>query len=168
MDFEYLYDSISYIIRIDRGRSGDYKAIIGENEYAFNASNISPNEFSILSGNKNMKVFVAESDDHIFVHIGGKIMQLKKPNMNSIGIGGPGAEFGAKDEISTPMPGKIVKILVSEGDKIETGQSLLIVESMKMENEIKSPTDGEVISVNFSDGDLVEPGQIIIKLNPKE
>lgn len=168
MDFEYINDSTSYLIRIDSSRSGEYKATIGDKEYVFSASNISPNEFSILAGNKNVKVFVAESDDHIFVHIGGEIVQLNKPNMNGSGVGGPDIEFGSKDEISTPMPGKVVKILVGEGDKVEAGQSLLIVESMKMENEIKSPADGEVISINFSDGDLVEPGQIIIKLNPEE
>ncbi len=168
MDFEYLCDGTSYLIKIDGGRSGEYKAMIEDKEYAFSASNISPNEFSILIGNKNMKVFVAESDDTVFVHIGGKIAQLNKPNINGSGVGGPGVEFEATDEISTPMPGKVVKILISKGDKVETGQSLLIVESMKMENEIKSPIDGEVVSVNYSDGDLVEPGQIIIKLNPKK
>ncbi len=64
------------------------------------------------------------------------------------------------------MPGKIVKILVAEGDKIKARQPLVIVESMKMENEIKSPTDGTVKSIHFGPGDLVGTGQPIIKIEP--
>ncbi len=64
------------------------------------------------------------------------------------------------------MPGKVVKILVKEGDKVTARQPLVIVESMKMENEIKSPTDGKVKSIHFGPGDLVKPGQPIIKLAP--
>ena len=73
-------------------------------------------------------------------------------------------EYGIKDEVTTSMPGKVVKILVKKGDKVKAKQPLLIVESMKMENEIGSPADGIVESVRFGPGDLVEPGQPIIKL----
>ncbi len=168
MDFEYSYDDNTYTVRIDGNSSGEYKAVIADKKYEFNASDISPNEFSILMDKKNTKAYVAESDDTIFVHIGGSIIHLKKSDSDNSGFGGAGGGFGAKDEISTPMPGKVVKILVGEGDRVEAGQSLVIVESMKMENEIKSPTAGEVAAVNFKDGDLVEPGQTIIKLNPSD
>jgi len=86
--------------------------------------------------------------------------------MNHYAAGGD--VFGAKDEVSTPMPGKIVKILVAVGDKVTVKQALVIVESMKMENKIVSPVDGEIKSIHYSDGDLVEPGQAIIKLIPAE
>ena len=168
MDFEYSYEGKTYLVKIDGNRSGEYKAAIEKNIYDFSASNISPNEFSILIDRKNIKTYVAESDENIYVHIGGKTIKLGKAQSSTRGFGGAGGEFGAKDEISTPMPGKVVKILVNEGDRVEAGQSLVIVESMKMENEIKSPTAGEIISVNFANGDLVEPGQTIIKLNPSD
>lgn len=168
MDFEYSHEGETFLIRIDGNPSGEYRAVIGDKEYQFSASNISSNEFSILLDRKNMKAYVAESDEHVYVHIGGKIIKLRKPGAASGGFGGAGGEFGVTDEISTPMPGKVVKILVSEGDRVKEGQPLVIVESMKMENEIKSPTAAEVVSVNFSNGDLVEPGQPIIKLNPSE
>ncbi|UCE66665.1 MAG: acetyl-CoA carboxylase biotin carboxyl carrier protein subunit [Candidatus Zixiibacteriota bacterium] len=168
MDFEYSYDGKTFLVKIDGDSSGGYKAVIADKEYEFTASNISLNEFSILLNRKNMKAYVAESDDGVFVHIEGRVIKFKKPGAGNGGFGGAGGEFGVKDEISTPMPGKVVKIIVSEGDRVEAGQSLVIVESMKMENEIKSPTAGEVVSVNFKNGDLVEPGQTIIKLNPSD
>lgn len=168
MDFEFTKDNKIYLIKIEGNPAGEYKAVIADKEYQFSASNISPNEFSILLDKKNMKVYVADSDEHVYVYIHGKIIRLDKPGAVAGGFGGAGGEFGVKDEISTPMPGKVVKVLVNEGDQVEAGQPLVIVESMKMENEIKSPAAGEVVAVNFSDGDLVEPGQPIIKINPSE
>lgn len=168
MDFEFTKDNKIYLIKIDGNPTGGYKAVIADKEYQFSGSNISPNEFSILLDKKNMKAYVAESDEHVYVHINGKIIKLGKPGATAGGFGGAGGEFGVKDEISTPMPGKVVKVLVNAGDQVKSGQPLVIVESMKMENEIKSPTDGEVVAVNFTNGDLVEPGQPIIKLNPSE
>ncbi len=168
MEFEFSFEGSIYSIKIDGNPSGEYKALIADKEYQFSASNISPNEFSILLDKKNMKAYVAESDERVYVYIGGKIVKLGKPGAIAGGFGGAGGEFGVKDEISTPMPGKVVKVLVNAGDRVKAGQPLVIVESMKMENEIKSPADGEVVAVNFTNGDLVEPGQPIIKLNPSE
>lgn len=168
MDYEYSHEGETFPVKIDGDSSGSYKAVIGDKEFEFSSSNISPNEFSFLLNRKNMKVYIAESDDGVFVHIGGHIVHFKKPGADNGGFGGAGGDFGVKDEISTPMPGKVVKVIVSEGDHVEAGQSLVIVESMKMENEIRSPVAGEVVAVNFKDGDLVEPGQTIIRLNPSE
>jgi biotin carboxyl carrier protein len=168
MEYEFLHGGETYFIKIDSNASGEYKAIIADREYQFSGSNISPNEFSILLDKKNMKAYVAESEENLYVHIGGRIIKLGKPGAASRGYSGGEGEFGVKDEISTPMPGKVVKVLVSEGDQVKTGQPLVIVESMKMENEIKSPADAEVISVKYTNGDLVEPGQPIIKLKPAE
>jgi biotin carboxyl carrier protein len=168
MDFEYSHEGKTFLVKIDGNSSGGYKAVIAEKEYDLTALNISSNEFSILLNRKNMKAYVAESDDGVFVHIGGRVIHLRRPGADDGGFGGAGGEFGVKDEISTPMPGKVVKVIVREGAYVEAGQSLVIVESMKMENEIKSPAAGEVVKVYFKDGDLVEPGQTIIKLNPSE
>lgn len=168
MEYQFSRGGDNFIIKIDGNQSGEYKAVVGEREYQISSSNVSPNEFSILLGKKNTKAYVAGANDSLFVFIDGHVIQLKKPGSDNSGYGGTGGEFGVKDEVSTPMPGKVVKVLVKQGDKVSAGQSLVIVESMKMENEIKSPADGEVISVNFKDGDLVEPGQPIIKLNPSE
>ena len=160
MDFEYSYDDNTYTVRIDGNSSGEYKAVIADKKYEFNASDISPNEFSILMDKKNTKAYVAESDDTIFVHIGGSIIHLKKSDSDNSGFGGAGGGFGAKDEISTPMPGKVVKILVGEGDRVEAGQSLVIVESMKMENPILAPVGGTIAKIDISSGQVVEAGNL--------
>ena len=65
-------------------------------------------------------------------------------------------------EIKSSMPGKIVKILVGEGEEVEQGQGLVVVEAMKMENEIKSPKAGSVKKIGVEEGETVEAGAILV------
>jgi biotin carboxyl carrier protein len=64
-------------------------------------------------------------------------------------------------EIAAQMPGKVVRVLVEEGQEIASGAALLVVEAMKMQNEMKSPRAGVVVSVNVSAGETVEAGQLL-------
>ena len=64
--------------------------------------------------------------------------------------------------MSAPMPGTILDIKVSEGDTVASGDVLLILEAMKMENEIMAPVGGKVVSVNTSKGASVNPGDVLI------
>jgi len=59
------------------------------------------------------------------------------------------------------MPGKIVRVLVVAGDKVEAGQGLLVVEAMKMQNEIRAPKSGTVERVLVSEGQAVNSGHVL-------
>jgi biotin carboxyl carrier protein len=64
-------------------------------------------------------------------------------------------------EISAPMPGKVVRVLVEAGQEVEAGTGLVVVEAMKMQNELKSPRAGAVVSINVAAGDTVEAGTLL-------
>ncbi|ACJ16392.1 oxaloacetate decarboxylase, alpha subunit [Thermococcus onnurineus NA1] len=66
--------------------------------------------------------------------------------------------------VTAPMPGKILRILVKEGDQVKTGQGLLILEAMKMENEIPAPKDGTIKKILIKEGQTVDTGQPLIEL----
>lgn len=66
--------------------------------------------------------------------------------------------------IKSPMPGTILKINVRSGDAVKKGQTLLILEAMKMENEISAPCDGIVASINVSQGVSVNTGDVLVSL----
>lgn len=66
--------------------------------------------------------------------------------------------------ISSAMPGKVVKVLVSEGESVTEGQPAVIISAMKMESEYKIPLNGKVKKVNVKDGDTIEGNQILIEL----
>ena len=75
-----------------------------------------------------------------------------------------GLSDSAAGELRTQMPGKVVKILIGEGDSVEQGQTLLILEAMKMENEIKAGMSGVVKSIEVKEGDTLENGVLMIEL----
>ena len=73
----------------------------------------------------------------------------------------PAATFSG-DGVIAPMPGQIKAILVREGDKVTTGQKLLIMEAMKLENKLPATRDGIVKQILVRDGDIVSQGQELI------
>lgn len=66
--------------------------------------------------------------------------------------------------LKSPMPGRVVKILVAEGDTVKPGQGLIIVEAMKMENELKAKGEGTVATIHVEAGATVEGGAKLITL----
>ena len=65
--------------------------------------------------------------------------------------------------LTTPMAGTVVKVLVGAGADVKSGQTLLVLEAMKMETEVTAPKDGKVKSVAVVVGDAVQGGQILIE-----
>jgi len=68
--------------------------------------------------------------------------------------------------VLAPMPGTIIKVAVSAGDTVSKGQTILVLEAMKMENDIMAPKDGTIEEVKVSEGTSVNAGDILIALAP--
>jgi biotin carboxyl carrier protein len=68
-------------------------------------------------------------------------------------------------DITPPMPAVVVRILVAAGDRVKQGESVIVVESMKMETTLTAPADGRVKAVNVTQGDKVMPGQILVDID---
>ncbi|ETP73912.1 acetyl/propionyl-CoA carboxylase, alpha subunit [Lachnospiraceae bacterium JC7] len=68
-------------------------------------------------------------------------------------------------KVEAPMPGKILAVKKNVGDAVKSGEAILVLEAMKMENEIVAPQDGTVASINVSVGEAVESGATLATLN---
>lgn len=68
-------------------------------------------------------------------------------------------------DVVTPMPGRVVKVMVSQGDKVKAGDPLLVVEAMKMENRVQAPTAGTVGMIYVKEGDEVSPDETLIHID---
>jgi biotin carboxyl carrier protein len=79
--------------------------------------------------------------------------------------GGPGGAGGG-EVVSTSMPGKVVALLVAEGDRVTAGQGVIVIEAMKMENELKAAHDGVVSKVPVEVGQAVEGGADLVHIDP--
>src|SRR5215510_551112 len=86
----------------------------------------------------------------------------------------PGTARGAADasgaahgeqRVSAPMPGRVVRVLVAQGDDVEARQPVVVVEAMKMENELRSPKTGRVKEVTVAAGTSVEAGRVLVVID---
>ena len=106
-----------------------------------------PKEITILLNGTEHKVTIKDTVDQM---------------VDDMGLSA--VEDATAGDIMAPMPGLILDIMVSAGDNVTKGDSLLILEAMKMENVIKAEADGIVKSVLLAKGDTVEKNQLIIEM----
>ena len=123
------------------------KGIAGKNFYSFDG--IAWKKLASLGVNE---VLVSHSEVY-------KVYRGYKPS--GLNKGGAGA-------VITQMPGKVVKVMKKEGDKVSKGETVLILEAMKMENEIKSGADGVIKSVNVKEGQALEAGFLMVEIEDIE
>ncbi len=127
-----------------------------------------PGCYSILLGGRSVEVRLdqaksADPEAHAYramLYDGAYEFALVDPRRALLsGAGGAGAGGGL---LSSPMPGKIVKLLVQVGDQVQEGQTLLVMEAMKMQNELKTSTTGTIKTVHVQEGATVETGAALI------
>lgn len=73
----------------------------------------------------------------------------------------------SSDTILSPMPGKITKILIQEGDTVKPGQAVLVMEAMKMEYTLKAEVEGTIEKLNCSLGEQATLGSLLVKIKPQ-
>jgi acetyl/propionyl-CoA carboxylase alpha subunit len=86
------------------------------------------------------------------------------PDVDELAHTRTGASGGEQSTLTAPMPGTVIKVLASPGDKVEHRQTLLVLEAMKMETPVVSPYDGTVRAVHVAEGDQVAGGALLVEL----
>jgi 3-methylcrotonyl-CoA carboxylase alpha subunit len=105
---------------------------------------------------------IVANADEILVSLRGEIHTLRKPAPPAVDEAGVGAEAAAS--LTAPMPGTVVKVVVEEGQEVEEGQLLLVLEAMKMEQPVSAPHAGVVQSLPFEEGSLVPGGAVLVEV----
>ncbi|MCE2390114.1 MAG: hypothetical protein J4G09_01365 [Proteobacteria bacterium] len=124
--------------------------------------------YSLLIGPRQFEGSVDERDDGRFdVHVGTSAYDVQVVDERRKLLAGSARGAGGTQELRAQMPGKIVKVLVAEGDSVERNQSLVIIEAMKMENELRSEVEGVVAQVAVSEGVTVETDELLVVVEPR-
>jgi biotin carboxyl carrier protein len=128
---------------------------------------LSPSLYNLLAENKSHDLVVDERDGEYQVLLGGRLytgeVLDERAQLLAATQTGAGASSG-EISIKSPMPGLVVAIPVVEGQEVKGGQTVIILESMKMQNELKAPRDGIVSRVNAAAGQSVEQGKLLITI----
>jgi biotin carboxyl carrier protein len=123
--------------------------------------------YSLLIDNNSYEMLIEEQEGEYRVLLVGELytVQVEDDFRRQMARHRPGkAKPSGRTAVKAPMPGLVVDVLVSEGQDVSTGDILLILESMKMENEVRAPCDGQVNRVQVSPSETVEKEQILVVL----
>jgi len=123
------------------------KVKIGENEYDVYVRRLNRTSYRVRLNEKVFDVTIRKPGEIL-----PKRIEIKKERRVEISEGEP---------VKAMLPGVITKIIVREGEKVKKGDTLFILEAMKMENEVKSPKDGIVKQITVKEGERVEVGDIL-------
>lgn len=168
MDFEFLVDSTLHKIFLEK-KENVFIVSDGEKTFEADIRFISANAVSILIEGRSHLVYIAREKDKKYFYLDGQQFVVQEPSQERESLQ-PGEEKtkGADLLVKAPMPGKVIKINVSEKEEVRKNQTLAIVEAMKMENEIKSSIEGYVKKIFVSAGDLVDSERPLIELSLKK
>ena len=149
-------------LSLEEKRKNYIQVTIGNKEYLVSVEHLSADELLLSIDDRVYDVIVNPNSTGFSVFLNGKSYTIEKKSASQI-LGKP-ASRQKKLDIKTSMPGRIVKVLLKEGDEVKEGQAVLILEAMKMENEIKSPQSGVITRLNSKPGDYVETSSILFSV----
>lgn len=153
----------TYTVEIEEVGKSLYRVAVDGSEFLVDGKKIGFTNYSLIVDNRSFEVEVDVKEDEYRVLVDGRNYHIDLIDERRVRLGGlqSGIQLQGRQNVSVPMPGKIVAVLVSEGDMVEKGQGLVIVEAMKMENEVRCPINGEVKEVRVKPGDAVEAGAVL-------
>jgi biotin carboxyl carrier protein len=127
-----------------------------------NAENALRDALSLLVGERSYDVRRTLVAGETVIDIEGErfIVEVRDPR-SLRGRRGRGTGAEGPKKITAPMPGKVVRIVAQAGTEVESGDGVLVIEAMKMQNELKSPKAGKVAKITVKEGDTVNPGDTL-------
>jgi biotin carboxyl carrier protein len=139
-----------------------FRAIIGDQEVNVEIVKASDGKLDLLIDGKHVTAYVSSDNAKRWVTINGQTLVLTK---SSGARRGSHAGHHTAGELTAPMPGQVRAVNVSEGDAVTKGQTLLVLEAMKMEIRIHAPQNGIVKKLFVKQGQTVEREQILIEVD---
>jgi biotin carboxyl carrier protein len=143
--------------------NGRLRCTVDGRELEADAVEVAPAIYSILIGGESLEVRVEPAAaGGLRVTAGGReyAVRVRDPRQWRRGGAGP-VEAEGRQRVLAPMPGKIVRVLVKDGEAVNAGQGLLVIEAMKMQNEVKSPKSGTVERILVKEGQAVNAGEAL-------
>ena len=159
---------VTHTVELDEGNgTGLIRVKVDDREYLIDATNPAPGLYSLLVHGKVYSAAVWQRRNRHEVQVGNwstsvEVVpaQLQRPSAK------PAAARGGRQEITAPMSGRVIQVLVQPGQTVQEGESLVIIEAMKMETEIRAIAPGQVRDVQVSLDTAVEAGQVLLVIEP--
>jgi biotin carboxyl carrier protein len=140
----------------------DGKAIDIDSESLHSVARVEPGVYSVLLDGRSFEVRIIPAQDGLRIEMNGRRFTAEVRDPRDRGQRSGAALGTGRQNIRAPMPGKVIRVLVREGDEVEVGQGLVVVEAMKMQNEMKALRGGRVADVRVRGGETVAAGDTLV------
>jgi acetyl/propionyl-CoA carboxylase alpha subunit len=168
MDYEFILDGKLRKVSVEC-KDGKEFAVVDGKHLDLSSHRVSSNCISLLIGGKSYLARVVREGEKTFVAIGASRFVLEEPEQESALAGLKGGASGkAEGTIKAPMPGLVIKVNVQEGKAVVPGESLVVVEAMKMEHDMRASFKAVVEKVHVKPGQQVDAFQALVELVPVE
>ncbi len=151
----------SLVVEIDRrGKTPSFR--IDGQPIEADVAEISPGVYSLLLGGRSFEARVdPKGSGHLEIEMGGRRIVVELVGSRASAGERGGGELEGRQQITAPMPGKVVRTLMTEGQQVEAGQGILVLEAMKMQNEVRSPKSGALERLLVTEGQTVNSGDLL-------
>jgi len=158
-------DGTSHVVEVTGGE-GRYRLTIGDDVWEVDGRLTAQGIYSLLIGGVSYVADVVDHEGTCLVDVGGEAYEVLVEEQTRwiIRTRGGAAGAGAGQTVRAPLPGKITHVAVRPGDRVQAGDTLVVIEAMKMENEFKAAAAGAIAEVRVSVGQAVNPGDVMIVL----
>ena len=162
MNLSFWLNNREYRLAVKERKKNTIQVEINGDSYEVAVEFLNSDEILLNIDGKIYNAIVCSSNSAFRVCVNGLSFDIEKKSVSQI-LGGRHSQRQKRD-VKTSMPGKIVKVLLKEGDDVEEGQAVIILEAMKMQNEIKSPQKGTVTKIAPKTGSSVETGALLFSV----
>ena len=160
MTYEIAIDGKCY--RLDLSQAGGrWSCRVDASEIEMDAVLARPNVLSLRIGNKAYEVKCERVGGDVHIWVGSQRFAAEVRDPRSLRGRALAADDQGPKKLTAPMPGKVVRVLLSPGTAVEAGAGVLVVEAMKMQNEVKSPKKGTIQKILVSEGAAVNAGDVL-------
>jgi oxaloacetate decarboxylase alpha subunit len=155
---------VTHTIEVDNGNgTGLVRVKVDQREYLIDVANPSPGLYSLLVDGRVFSAFVSQRRGKHEVQVGGASASVEiGPAQGQRPAAKSATAVSGRQEITAPMSGRVVQVLVQKDQTVQDGESLVIIEAMKMETEICSIGRGQVKDIRVEAGTAVETGQLLL------
>jgi biotin carboxyl carrier protein len=160
MLYDITIDGKKYRLELNRA-DGRWSCRLDGRDLEVDAILARPDVLSLRVGNMAYEVKSERVANDLHLWVGSTRFAAEVRDPRSLRGRARAADDHGPRKIAAPMPGKVVRLLVREGDEVEPGTGVAVVEAMKMQNEIKSPKKGKVQKILVSEGATVNAGDVL-------
>ena len=155
--------SRTHVVEVTQS-GGLYRVTVDAQAWDVDARLTAQGIFSLIIDGVSHVADVGDAGGTCVVEVGGETysVQVEEQTRYIIRTRGGAAGGGAGQTLKAPLPGKVTHVAIQPGDAVGAGQTLLVIEAMKMENELKASASGTVREVRVTAGQAVNAGDVLI------